>query len=481
MNMTKFGFGKQITVLIAAICVILFIATVAISVFNIKNALTKTYENKILEITELSVNIMDGYKKKVDSGELTEAQAKKLALDDFRALKYDGKNYVWIMTYDYKYLCHPTRPVGFDGSTLKDKKGKYYIKELADNAINNKDEFIQDYSAKPGDTTKKLYPKIFIAKAFPDWKWIVATGVYTDTINQNVFQTFLDIAITSILVMLIILFLSNQIFIKNLVKKFNTISDKLNETSHEVEKASSTLEFASQKLAEGSSEQASAIQETSATVEETTSMVQQNSENTKHATVLSKNTKNYANESMLATQKMMGTMESLENSSKEISKIIKSIDDIAFQTNILSLNAAVEAARAGEAGKGFAVVAEEVRNLAQKSAQSAKDTEAIIAENINLSKEGVVIAKEVETSFSKINDEIQKVDGILEEISTATTEQAQGITQINKAISQMELSIQASADSASSTATASQELSQQVDSMNDIVTHLSSIINGQQN
>jgi methyl-accepting chemotaxis protein len=207
-----------------------------------------------------------------------------------------------------------------------------------------------------------------------------------------------------------------------------------------------------------STEQAAAIQETSATIEETSSMVQQNNENTKHSSMLAKNTKSYTKESEELTKKMMVTMTDLEQSSQEIAKVIKVIDDIAFQTNLLSLNASVEAARAGDAGKGFAVVAEEVRSLAQRSAQAAKDTENIIENNIRLSKEGFGMAKEVDESLEKINTEVFKVDELLEEIATATNEQSQGVAQINKAVSQMEESLQANAEIASDTSDSAKEL-----------------------
>jgi len=481
MEKNNVGFGKQITFLIVAVSILVFVCAVSIAVVKIRTSLTTSAEQKISEITEMSSTILDGYKQRVDSGEITEAQAKKLALAEFKNIRYQGKNYIWIMDYDSKYLCHPTRAVGFDGSTLKDKDGNQYIKQITDSAVQGKLTFVKNFATKPGDASKKIYPKISTARAFPQWHWVVATGIYIDEIDKMVFDTFLFIAFTTIFAVFIIVILANQCFIKKLVNKLNIISSELRQTSNQVADASGILESSSHKLAEGSVEQASAIQETSATVEETSSMVQQNNENTKHAAILAKNTKKYTTESAVATQKMMTTMENLEHSSNEISKIIKAIDDIAFQTNILSLNAAVEAARAGDAGKGFAVVAEEVRTLAQRSAQAAKNTESIIVENISLSKQGVEMAKDVECSLAQINEEVQKVDEILEEISTATNEQAQGVDQINKAMSQMEIVIQSNADTANSNASASQELSSQVNSMNDMVDNLYVIVNGSKN
>jgi len=474
----KMSFKKQITLLMIGVSALIFTCTVTTALINIRSALTTSAENKISEVTELAYNIIDGYDKRAKSGELTEEQAKALAIKDLQNFKYEGKNYVWLMDYDCKYLVHPTRPKNFDGKTLINKKGEHYIQELAENAINNKNIFLSEASAKPGDPSQKKYPKIMFARSFSDWHWIVATGVYIDEIDAMALKTFINIFVIGIIATFIIIFVLDNIFIQKVIEKLNHLSENLKNISDKVSGASYELESASTRLAESSTEQASAVQETSATIEETASMVQQNNENTKHATVLSKNTKEYTVESVQATKKMMETMNDLANSSKEISNIIKTIDDIAFQTNILSLNAAVEAARAGDVGKGFAVVAEEVRSLAQRSAQAAKNTESIITKNINLSTQGLDIANKVENSLEKIHDEVKKVDELLDEISVATNEQSQGVDQINKAVSQMEQALQSNADTAEKTSESSSELLAQSASMNDMVEHLSVIING---
>lgn len=248
--------------------------------------------------------------------------------------------------------------------------------------------------------------------------------------------------------------------------------------SSEVSAASSQVEAASESLAEGTTEQAASIQETSSTLEETASMVQQNNDNTKQAAIMAKNAKEYAQKSNHEMSVMMTSMDNLKQSSNEIAKIIKVIDEIAFQTNLLSLNAAVEAARAGDAGKGFAVVAEEVRNLAQRSAQAAKDTAAIIENNITLSENSVVIARNVNESLVQIDEESRKVSELLEEISTATDEQARGINEINKAIQQMEQVMQSNSATAEESASASRELASQAANVNEIVRSLIKLVEG---
>lgn len=269
------------------------------------------------------------------------------------------------------------------------------------------------------------------------------------------------------------------IMISNMITRpiQNAISN-LTAGTEEVSAASSQVASASQQLSESTTEQASAIQETSSTLEETSSMVHQNRENTKEATTLAKQAKQFAENSHSEMSKMMVSVHELKVSSNEISKIIKVIDEIAFQTNILSLNAAVEAARAGDAGKGFAVVAEEVRNLAQRSAQAAKETAVIIESNINLSENANTVAGNVQGSIIEIEGQAKKVSELLDEIDVATNEQAQGVEQIHKAVSQMEVALGTNAQTAEEAASASRALTAQAINVQEIVNSLITLVDG---
>jgi methyl-accepting chemotaxis protein len=252
----------------------------------------------------------------------------------------------------------------------------------------------------------------------------------------------------------------------------------LAEGAEQITSASSQVASSSQGLAQGASEQAASLGETSASSQEITSMTRKNAENSKSAAAMMGEVDHRITEGNRTLERMVTSMREITSSSDKISKIIKVIDEIAFQTNILALNAAVEAARAGEAGMGFAVVADEVRNLAQRSAQAAKDTAALIEESIAKSNEGSTKLQQVTSVIQAITESATKVKTLVDEVNLGSQEQARGIEQISKAIAQMDQVTRSTAANAEESASASEEMSAQAEALNHIVEQLRSMVGG---
>ncbi len=254
----------------------------------------------------------------------------------------------------------------------------------------------------------------------------------------------------------------------------------LAESARQVTGAASQVASSSQSLAQGSSQQAASLEESSASTEEIHSMARRNNENSRGAAGLVTESQRKIAQTDESLSQMVVAMEEIKNSSGKISKIIKVIDEIAFQTNILALNAAVEAARAGEAGMGFAVVADEVRNLAQRSAQAARDTTALIEESIAASNQGKLKVDEVATAIRSITGESAQIKIRVDEVSMGSEEQSRGIEQIVKAIAEKERVTQTSAASAEESASAAQELSAQAETLMRVVDSLTAMVSGAQ-
>jgi methyl-accepting chemotaxis protein/methyl-accepting chemotaxis protein-1 (serine sensor receptor) len=250
----------------------------------------------------------------------------------------------------------------------------------------------------------------------------------------------------------------------------------LSETAENVSSAAVQISSSSQALAQGVSEQAASIAETSASSEEITTMTRRTADHSRAAAELMDQTHGVVTDANRTLELMQASMRDINTSSDKIGQIIKVIDGIAFQTNILALNAAVEAARAGDAGMGFAVVADEVRNLAQRSAQAAKDTAGLIEESISKSSEGRGKLDQLSIAVRAITDKSDKVKALINEVRVGSEEQARGVEQIAKAMTQMEQVTQTSAASAQQAASAGESMSTQAKTMRHVAADLELLV-----
>jgi len=282
----------------------------------------------------------------------------------------------------------------------------------------------------------------------------------------------------SVLAIVVLMALAAFFIARSIVGPIQRVSQGLVDSTARVASVSAQVSGSSKVLSDGAAEQAAAIEETSSSLEEMASMTKQNAGNAGQADGLMKQVEQFVAQSNDSIGKLSASMQEITRASEETQKIVKTIDEISFQTNLLALNAAVEAARAGEAGAGFAVVAEEVRNLAKRAAESARNTAGLIEGTIQKVKEGSGLMGVTHESFTKVAGSATQVAELLAEIATASREQSQGIDQVNKAVGDVDKVTQQNAANAEESAAASEELAAQADQMKAMVNELLALIGG---
>ncbi|MEI6779926.1 MAG: methyl-accepting chemotaxis protein [Verrucomicrobiota bacterium] len=279
-----------------------------------------------------------------------------------------------------------------------------------------------------------------------------------------------------VLVFVVLAFLTVR---RLIVRPMAAVMSHLTASSDKINAMSSQVFSSSQSLAEGASDQAASLEETSSSLEEMSSMTRRNAETAGKVKELGSEARKAGDVGVTDMTALVEAMDTIKRSSTDIAKIIKTIDEIAFQTNILALNAAVEAARAGEAGAGFAVVADEVRNLARRCAQAAKETASKIEDAVQKSAVGADISAKVAKSLAEIVGKARQVDEMAGEVAAASQEQSQGISQVNTAVTQMDKVTQSNAANAEESAAAAEELTAQAESLKEAVSDLLRLVDGQ--
>lgn len=369
-----------------------------------------------------------------------------------------------------------------DGEVIwdsKDAEGKPFIQDIVSKARNS----------KRGEITEARYPwkqegastagmKVAKIMYFEPWDWIIGAGSYegefrvaeaairaTNRHSNLILSGVFGLCICG----------SGALWIlisRGITRPIRAVSDTLSAGAEQTTHASAQVSAASQTLAAGASQAAASIEETSSSLEELASMTKRNAENAAKLKDLGSQARRSGDAGMEEMAAMSAAMNAVKASSDDIANIIKTIDEIAFQTNILALNAAVEAARAGDAGMGFAVVADEVRNLAQRAAVAAKETAAKIETAVQKSNHGAEISKRVALHLKEIVTKARQVDELAGEVAAASQEQSQGITQINTAVAQMDKVTQSNAVSAGESAHAAGGLTAQAETLRHAVQDL---------
>lgn len=441
---------------------------------------TDAYDAKSVKtqhLVEAAWGVLDHFDKQAKAGVLTEENAKKAAMATIRNMRYDREEYFWINDLEPRMIMHPFTPE-LEGQRIGDRQdptGKRLFTEMVEVCRSNGEGFVNYMWPKPGQT--EPFPKISFVKLFSAWGWIVGSGIYIDDVEREVWRILLTVLIIGILLLVGNLTLS--IFLaRSISNPISTIVHQLTNGAEHTASAANQVSSAAQQLSQGATEQAASLEETSSSLAEMNAMATQNTDNASKANQLAQEARQSAEQGSQAISEMQTAMQAISEASDKISKIIKTIEEIALQTNLLALNTAVEAARVGEHGKGFAVVADEVRNLAQRAADSAKDTAVLISDTISKVKHGSEMTKKSEKVLKGIITNANNVADIIAEIAAASKEQAEGLAQVAKAFTQVDQVTQGTAASAEESASSAEELTSQAEGLRCMVVELQKVVAG---
>ncbi|MDY0108647.1 MAG: Cache 3/Cache 2 fusion domain-containing protein [Candidatus Krumholzibacteria bacterium] len=401
-------------------------------------------------------------------------------------IKVGQTGYIYVLDSEGNYVISQkgTR----DGENIwqtQDANGTYFIQEIVKKAKALPSGGIAE-QFYPWQNTGESRARMKIARIayFEPWDWIIGAGSYEDEFLAAE-QAVVAISRQSLTVILatggLTLLLAGLIWFlisSRLSKQLGGLATNLMHASDQVGTSSAEVAASSQQMADGASEQAASLEEVAASLQEMSSSTQQTASNAGATDQETAAAAAAARKGVDAMTRLSTVIGEIKTSSDETARILKTIDEIAFQTNLLALNAAVEAARAGEAGKGFAVVAEEVRNLAQRSAEAARNTATLIETSQQSAEGGVKATQQVGTILDEITRSVDKVKQLVGEVATASREQAEGIGEINVAVSRLDQVTQTNAASAEESAAASQDLERQAHTVKSVVADLTRLIGG---
>tara|TARA_R110000851_G_scaffold195083_1_gene345896 strand:- start:128 stop:1744 length:1617 start_codon:yes stop_codon:yes gene_type:complete len=454
---------------------------------------------------------IEALQARVATGELSEEEAQQRAIDNMSSVSFGGGEYLFSFDNDLRIVSHPNRPRGEDMSAYQDASGMDLYAAFLE-AAQSGGGHVDYYSRRI--TGDEQVPKISYVAYLPEWQWSLAAGVYVDDINE----AFIAGLIRSIVILLIIgvpvtllmgwvirdvsrrlggdpryaasvvrhiadgdLTQVTQLSSKDqqsLLFDINRMRETLAATIGDIHQGASQVNSGveqivgvNEELSTRTEEQAASLAETASSMEQLTATVKQNADHADHARTLATRTADSAQRGSDAMSTVITTMATINESATQMSSIVNTIDGIAFQTNILALNASVEAARAGEQGRGFAVVANEVRQLASRSASAAQEIKTLIEASDSKVVEGSRQVRETGDVIHGMVDDIKQLSTLVQEISAATIEQSSGIEQVNQAVTQMDQMTQQNASLVQESNHATQTLAQLSAQLRQLVAH----------
>jgi methyl-accepting chemotaxis protein len=500
--------NKIISISVATIILITAICVGVLLPF-IEKKLMSEKEAALNNLVDVVYKLAEEYQTRVNKGEFSLEEAQQRAKDRIGTMRYAEGEYYFVINQDVNMVMHPLRPElnGKSVADTKDENNKALFVEMVKVAKDKGQGTVEYMWKRQGQNTAS--PKLSYIKLYKQWGWIIGTGIYVDDINKEMRKIQLGIIVSLVICSAVIFVfallvarrirqalveavdISNELAkgdltvtvnvnsedetgqllgaMQEMISGIKSVVNQTIEASNQVSIAADQISEANQSFSQKITEQAASVEETTATMEEMSASIKSTAENSREASNLARSSKSLADGGSAVMDDTIKAMDDINKSSRKIANISDVIEEIAFQTNLLALNAAVEAARAGEHGKGFAVVAAEIRSLAQRTTQSAKEINGLIEDSSEKTSKGVELAQELSKKLSEIGTSIKKVTDLMDEVAAASQEQSSGINQVNTAMGQVDQATQANASLVEETSAAAEELAAQARALLDVV------------